>query len=129
MGPLKVRKLINVFFLYWLFLANLAPVQAQSVMEIESELQPEVATPTTLQYSSVFEKYHNYDEVEAGSWQEANKDVTRGGGHYHDQEADRSSDDGEKAGHQMTMPPNSPTDSLPEQQTTSKPVHSHGAKP
>jgi hypothetical protein len=69
------RQLYAFFFLCWLFVTFSAPVRAQSDLAAKVAPQPMEVTSTVLHYSSVFDQYQSYDDVQSGSWKDANEAV------------------------------------------------------
>ena len=66
-------------------------VQAESVITGEARSQPTNAAAPALRYSSVFDQYRGYDEIQVDSWRESNDTVGRiGGWRYYAQEAEQT---------------------------------------
>ncbi len=102
-------------------------VQAQSVMAEKSGSQSTTTVATILQYRSVFEHYQSYDEIDGGSWREANDTVGRvGSEHFRAENVQPISDTEEIELRNMSMQADPPL-SLPVQKSSHK--HNHGPKP
>ena len=116
--------------LCWLLLTTPVFVQAQSAVEEKGGAQPAKPMVTTLQYNSVFNRYHGYDEIQPGSWREANDTVGRiGGWRFYAQEAGQDDDMQEMKSPVAPMQPHPPLVSPSEQRSKGKSAHGHEVKP
>ncbi len=122
------RRLHVVLTVCWLLATFPVLVPAQSSNDEKSGSQPTTMTAVTvLGYRSVFEHYHGYDEIQGGSWREANDAVgLAGSGHLHTENMAPANDLEEIESLDMSMPETPPV-SLPDHKSSHK--HNHGPKP
>lgn len=124
------RQLYVLPTLCWLLLTPPVFVQAQSAVEDMGGPQPPKLMVTTLQYNSVFNRYHGYDEIQPGSWREANDSVGRiGGWRFYAQETGQDDDVEETKSPVTPKQPNPLSVSPSEKKSSGNQTHAHEVKP
>ena len=126
-----VRRQFHVLAtLCWFFSSTPVLVQAESVIAGEARSQPTNAVAPTLRYSSVFDQYHDYDEIQVDSWRESNDTVGRiGGWRYYARETEQTDDAEGTAQPDSSGQPEPPAVSPPEQKSDNNQIHNHEARP
>ncbi len=105
-------------------------VQAESVIADEARSQPTNTAAPPLRYSSVFDQYRSYDEIQVGSWRESNDTVGRiGGWRYYAREAEQTDDAEGTAQPDTSGQPEPPAVSPPEHKSDNNQIHNHEARP
>lgn len=105
-------------------------VQTVSVIAGEARPQPTNTAPPPLRYSSVFDQYRGYDEIQVGSWRESNDTVGRiGGWRHYAREAEQTDDAEGTAQPDTSGQPEHPVVSPPEHKPDNNQIHNHEAQP
>ena len=111
----------------WLLAAFPVLIPAQSNAVEKSGSQPTATTAPVPVYKSIFDHYYGYDEIQSGSWREANDAVgLAGSGHSHSEKMAPSNDLDEIESLDMSMQEMPPI-SLPDHKSSHQ--HNHGPKP
>lgn len=105
-------------------------VQAESVIAVEAQSQPTNTAAPPLRYSSVFDQYRGYDEIQVGSWRESNDTVGRiGGWRYYAREAEQTYDAEGTEQPSTSGQPEPPAVSPPEHKSDNNQIHNHETQP